>query len=144
IEICYKPLRIEDELDYLLINRQRHKKDYPVGQLSHSNWNKNYVRPWLREHNFVDEEGNLIDITSHTFRHAFATYALKGGASIEVISELMNHKSIRGTRHYTHLLQEDIKYRFAEVLNEGAIISGKKALQIKDKLKELQPFKGKT
>src|SRR5699024_5877918 len=34
--------------------------------------------------------------------------------------------------------------RFAEVLNEGAIISGKKALQIKDKLKELQPFKGKT
>src|SRR5699024_3838204 len=46
------------------------------------------------------------------------------------------------TRHYTHLLQEDIKDRFAEVLNEGAIISGKKALQIKDKLKELQPFKG--
>src|SRR5699024_10930830 len=81
------------------------------------------------------------DFTSHTFRHAFATYALKGGASIEVISELMNHKSIRGTRHYTHLLQEDIKYRFAEVLNEGAIISGKKALQMKDKLKELQPFK---
>lgn len=30
------------------------------------------------------------------------------------------------------------------MLNEGAIISGKKALQIKDKLKELQPFKGKS
>src|SRR5699024_4540774 len=100
--------------------------------------------PWLREHNFFDENGNLIDFTSHTFRHAFATYALKGGASIEVISELMNHKSIRGTKHYTHLLQEDIKNRFAEVLNEGAVISDKKALQIKDKLKELQPFKGKT
>src|SRR5699024_9530616 len=41
-------------------------------------------------------------------------------------------------------LQDDIRNRFAEVLNEGAIISGKKALQIKDKLKELQPFKGKT
>lgn len=144
LEEYSKPLRIEGESPYLFLNRQRNKKGYPVGQVSHSNWNKNYVRPWLREHNFVDEEGNLIDFTSHTFRHAFATYALKGGASIEVISELMNHKSIRGTRHYTHLLQEDIKDRFAEVLNEGAIISGKKALQIKDKLKELQPFKGKT
>ncbi len=139
-----KPLRAEAELPYLFLNRQRNKKGYPAGLVSHANWNKNHIRPWLRKHTFVDREGNLIDFTSHTFRHAFATYALKGGASIDVISELMNHKSIRGTKHYTHLLQEDIKNRFAEVLNEGAIISGKKALQIKDKLKELQPFKGKT
>lgn len=139
-----KPLRDEAQLPYLFLNKARNKKGWPAELVSHSNWNKNYVRPWLREHNFFDENGNLIDFTSHTFRHAFATYALKGGASIEIISELMNHKSIRGTKHYTHLLQEDIKNRFAEVLNEGAIISGKKALQIKDKLKELQPFKGKT
>lgn len=144
LEEYSKPLRNEADLPYLFLNRQRNKKAYPVGLVSHSNWNKNYVRPWLREHNFVDKKGNLIEFTSHTFRHAFATYALKGGASIEIISELMNHKSIRGTKHYTHLLQEDIKRRFAEVLDEGAIIAGKKALQIKDKLKELQPFKGKT
>lgn len=56
----------------------------------------------------------------------------------------MNHKSIRGTQHYTHLTQEDVKKRFAEVLNEGAILSGNKALLIKEKLKELNPFKGKT
>ncbi|WP_236744394.1 site-specific integrase [Staphylococcus pseudintermedius] len=144
LEEYSKSLRDEAKSPYLFLNRQRNKKGYPVGLVSHSNWNKNYVRPWLREHNFFDENGKLIDFTSHTFRHALATYALKGGASIEIISELMNHKSIRGTKYYTHLLQEDIKNRFAEVLNEGAIISGKKALQIKDKLKELQPFKGKT
>src|SRR5690606_36521861 len=108
------------------------------------NWNKNFVRPWLKKHNIVDANGELVNFTSHTCRHAFATYALKGGASIEVISELMNHKSIRGTQHYTHLLQEDVKKRFAEVLNEGAILTGKKALQIKEKLKENNPFKGKT
>lgn len=144
LEKYSKSLREEAKSPYLFLNRQRNKKGYPVGLVSHSNWNKNYVRPWLREHHFFDQNGNLIDFTSHTFRHAFATYALKGGASIEIISELMNHKSIRGTKHYTHLLQEDIKNRFAEVLNEGAIISGKRAFQIKDKLKELQPFKGKT
>jgi len=126
-----KPLRAEAEKPYLFLNRQRNKKGYPVGLVSHSNWNKNYVRPWIREHNFIDENGNFIDFTSHTFRHAFATYALRGGASIEVISELMNHKSIRGTKYYTHLLQEDIKNRFAEVLNEGAIISGKKHCKLR-------------
>lgn len=139
-----KPLRAETKSPYLFLNRHRNKKGYPVDLVSHANWNKNFVRPWLSEHDFVDNEGNLIDFTSHTFRHAFATYALKGGASIEVISELMNHKSIRGTKHYTHLLQEDIKSRFAEVFYEGAILSGKRVLQIRDKLKELQPFKGKT
>lgn len=117
LEEYSKPLRDEAKSPYLFLNRQRNKKGYPVGLVSHSNWNKNYVRPWLREHNFFDENGKLIDFTSHTFRHAFATYALKGGASIEIISELMNQKSIRGTKYYTHLLQEDIKNRFAEVLN---------------------------
>lgn len=144
LEKYSKPLRVESNLPFLFLNRIRNKSGYPVGIVSHANWNKNYVRPWLRKHNLVDQDGNLIDFTSHTFRHAFATYALKGGASIEVISELMNHKSIRGTKYYTHLLQEDVKKRFAEVLNEGAILSGNKALQIKDRLKEMQPFKGKT
>lgn len=144
LEEYSKPLREESGLPYLFLNRHRNKKGHPARLVSHSNWNKNYVRPWLKEHSFFDESGELINFTSHTFRHAFATYALRGGASIEVISELMNHKSIRGTMHYTHLLQEDVKNRFAEVLNEGAIISGNKALQIKDKLKEMQPFKGKT
>lgn len=139
-----KELQKEKDLPYIFLSRKRNKKGNPVGLVSHSNWNKNFVRPWLKKHNIVDSNGNTVDFTSHTFRHAFATYALKGGASIEVISELMNHKSIRGTQHYTHLLQEDVKRRFSQVLNEGAIISGKKALQIKEKLKESNPFKGKT
>lgn len=139
-----KELQKEKDLPYIFLSRKRNKKGNPVGLVSHSNWNKNFVRPWLKKHNIVDSNGNTVDFTSHTFRHAFATYALKGGASIEVISELMNHKSIRGTQHYTHLLQEDVKRRFSQVLSEGAIISGKKALQIKEKLKENNPFKGKT
>ncbi|WP_230199711.1 MULTISPECIES: tyrosine-type recombinase/integrase [Bacillaceae] len=144
LEEYSRPLRKESGLPYLFLNRKRNEKGYPVALVNHPNWNKNYLRPWLREHQFYDSNGNLIDFTSHTLRHAFATYALKGGASIEVISEIMNHKTIRGTQHYTHPIQEEVKRRFNEVLNEGAILSGKKALQIKDKLKEHNPFKGKT
>jgi hypothetical protein len=126
------------------LGRKRNITGCPVSLVSHANWNKNYLRPWIKRHHICDMQGQLIDFTSHTFRHAFATYALKGGASIEVISEIMNHKSIRGTTSYAHLLQEDVKKRFAKVFHEGAILSGKKALQIKEKLKSNNPFRGKT
>lgn len=139
-----KPLREESGLPYLFLNGNRNKKGYPAELVSHPNWNKNFVRPWIKKHNLIDPEGKFIDFTSHTFRHAFATYALRNGASLESISALMNHKSIRGTQHYTHLIEEEVKKKFAQVLHEGAILSGKKALQIKDKLKEQNPFKGKT
>src|SRR5699024_9592633 len=58
-----KSIREVSVIPYLFLNRQRNKKGYPAGIVSHSNWNKNYVRPWLREHNFFDENGNLIDFT---------------------------------------------------------------------------------
>lgn len=144
LEEYSKPLREESGMSYLFLNRSRNKKGQPVVPVSHSNWNKNYVRPWLEMHDFRDSEGDIINFTSHTFRHAFATYALKGGASIDVISEIMNHKSIRGTTYYTHLIEEDVKNRFGEVLSENSVIAGKKSLQIKNKLKELRPFAGKT
>lgn len=137
-------LREETNLTNLFINRTRNQQGYPVGRVSHSNWNKNYVRPWIKMHNITYNNGELVDFTSHTFRHVFATYALKAGASISVISELMNHKSIRGTKHYTHLLMEDIRKNFAEIFSPEAVLAGKKAPQIKKRLQELQPFKGET
>src|SRR5699024_11396237 len=62
LEEYSKPLRIEGESPYLFLNRQRNKKGYTVGQVSHSNLNKNYVRHWLSEYNFVDYDGNYINI----------------------------------------------------------------------------------
>ncbi|WP_090869306.1 hypothetical protein [Oceanobacillus limi] len=56
----------------------------------------------------------------------------------------MNQRTILGTQHYTHPIQEEVKILFNEVLNEGAILSGKKSLQILDKSKENNLFKGKT
>lgn len=138
------PLQKESGLPYLFLSRNRSKKGYPVGLASHSNWNKNHLRPWIKQHNIRDKNNELIDFTSHTFRHAFASYALKGGASIEVISQLMNHKSIRGTTHYIHLFKKDVESRFSSVLHENAVIAGVKALEIKEKLKQHNPFKGKT
>ncbi|RRJ62976.1 site-specific integrase [Paenibacillus oralis] len=144
VEKYTAPLRKESGLPYLFLNRIRNVKGYPVGIVSHANWSKNFLRPWLQKHNLRYKNGDIADFSSHTFRHACATYALKGGASLETIRELLNHKSIRGTQHYTHLLQEDVRNKFAKVFNEGAVLVGKQALQIKEKLKVINPFKGKT
>lgn len=139
-----KERRKESKLPYLFINPNRSKKGYPIELVSHSSWGKNFLTPWLEKHNICDEHGNAMKITSHTFRHCFATYAISNGASIEVVSKMMGHVSIRGTQHYAKPIEEDVKNRFAEVFNEGAILSGKQAMQIKEKLKQNNPFKGKT
>ena len=139
-----KEYREFSDLPYLFIAPSRNKKGYPIELIAHPTWNKNYLKPWLIYHDIRDNSGTILDITSHTFRHCFATYAISSGASIETVSRMMGHRSIRGTQHYAKTIQEDLKRRFAEVFNEGAILSGKNALKIKEKLQQNNPFKGKT
>ena len=49
-------------------------------------------------------------ISPHQLRHAFATYSLKAGARLEVISKLLGHSSIATTADiYTHWSREDLR-----------------------------------
>ncbi len=52
----------------------------------------------------VRKAGLAKRVTSHTFRHSFATHLLTDGYDIRTVQELLGHKDVRTTMVYTHVL----------------------------------------
>jgi integron integrase len=52
----------------------------------------------------VTRVGLTKRVTTHTFRHSFATHLLEAGADIRTVQELLGHKDVRTSMISTHVL----------------------------------------
>ena len=53
--------------------------------------------------------GIMKSISTHTFRHSFATHLVEGGADLKAVQDMLGHESITTTELYTHLNTEYLK-----------------------------------
>lgn len=56
----------------------------------------------------VDNANITKRVSSHTFRHSFATHMLENGVNIRVLQTLMGHSDVKTTEIYTHVMEKDI------------------------------------
>ncbi len=75
----------------------------------------NIVRKW-------SDKAGLADVHPHTFRHAFATHLIEGGAGLRAVQEMLGHADISSTQIYTNVSRKYLHDAYDKFHPRGARI----------------------
>ncbi|HDR90770.1 MAG TPA: site-specific tyrosine recombinase XerD [candidate division Zixibacteria bacterium] len=76
----------------------------------------NIVRRW-------SEKAGLENVHPHTFRHAFATHLVEGGAGLRAVQEMLGHADISSTQIYTNVSRKYLHDAYEKFHPRGARIN---------------------
>lgn len=66
---------------------------------------------------YVKLAGLRSDISTHSFRHSFATHMLKQGADLRALQMFLGHSDLRSTQVYTHYVNPELKEIHGRLMN---------------------------
>ncbi|MCU6791903.1 site-specific integrase [Paenibacillus sp. WQ 127069] len=141
LEEYTRPLRLQSGSPYLFLDFRDYDRQIVIA--SFSNWTKNRIRPFLEKNNLRKANGKLVDLSSHHFRHLFATKAIEGGMPIHVVADMLDHASIQMTETYNHA-QEKLRKVMVDVLSGEMPVSSTNKVVLEALKGQQNPFKGKT
>lgn len=74
------------------------------------------MNAYLKE--LTDICGIKKQISTHTARHSFATYALANGVSMESVAKMLGHSDTKMTRHYARVLDSTIMREMSNIKDD--------------------------
>lgn len=86
-----------------------------------ANRRKGYLLPIENQHTLrymmYDELRGITHTHPHAIRHLWATEMITNGASLQAVSTLMGHQSVKTTERYTHIANSWVKAQYNNHIN---------------------------